>query len=124
MLIVVILILIMLTKRAIKFAFCYESMFSSKMHQVKEKDFNRDKIYSDNKTIFSKDKRSKKFKMIDVKIPDINPPKSNYYMYDKNTVQVPRYEIIFTNRDVYVAPLKRAVKLRLQKKEYQIFKQQ
>lgn len=34
---------------------------------------------------------------MDIKIPDINVPKKEYYIYDKNTIHVPRY-LSFSNQ--------------------------
>lgn len=45
----------MLSTRFLRFAFCYEQMVSSKAHQLKEKELVKNKVYIDNKTLFSKD---------------------------------------------------------------------
>lgn len=78
----------MLTKRILGYSFCLESMFSSKQHLIKEKDLKRDKVFSQTKTIFSKDRKSKLFKLTDIKLPDINPEKSEHFIFDKNTVPI------------------------------------
>ena len=82
--------------------------FASKIdaHMVKEKDAKRDMILKDSKAVFSKDRKSKKFTLIDIKIPDLNKPKSEYFIFDKNTVPVPR--------DVYVPPLTKSMKTKIQ----------
>lgn len=70
--------------------FCLDKMVSSKAHSVKEKDVKTDYIYYENKTVFSKDKSSKKYKLLDVKVPDINAKKTEFFVFDKVTVPVPR----------------------------------
>lgn len=47
-------------------------MVSSKLHAVKEKDNIKDNVYYESSSVFSKVKGSKKYKLLDVKVPDIN----------------------------------------------------
>lgn len=65
-------------------------MVSSKLHTIKEKDYKRENIYYESTSVFSKEKGSKKYKLLDVKVPDINSQKTEFYIFDKNTVPVPR----------------------------------
>ncbi|CAD8073093.1 unnamed protein product [Paramecium primaurelia] len=94
--------------------FCLDRMVSSKLHFVKEKDAKTDYVYYEQKTVFSKEKGNKKYKLLDVKVPDINVKKTQFYVFDKNTVPVPR--------QVYTAPLRKYVKQKLQRDEFVRYK--
>lgn len=80
----------LMLRNCVRYKFCLDKMVSSKLHAIKERDMKKDSVYYESSSVFSKEKGSKKYKLLDVKVPDINAEKTEFYIFDKNTVPVPR----------------------------------